>query len=131
MAESAGALGDHHRAVAAGRRAVSASPLNERSHRILFRALHGAGDRAGVVQAYEACREILAEQLGVDPALETIDAYLAAIGSATAGGQWQAVTPGGTGAGAGRAGAAAIVGLLRPGGGGRRARRGDRGSPAS
>lgn len=91
VAESAGALGDHHRAVAAARRAVSASPLNERSHRMLFRALLGAGDRAGVVQAYEACREILAGQLGVDPALETIDAYLAAIGSAAGG-----ASPGGT-----------------------------------
>ena len=42
VAGSAGALGDHHRAVAAGRRAVSAIPLNERSHRILLRALSGA-----------------------------------------------------------------------------------------
>ena len=92
VAASAGALGDHHRAVTAGRRAVSAIPLNERSHRILLRALFGAGDRAGVVQAYEACREILAEQLGVDPALETVDAYLTAIGSAPSGGP----TPGGT-----------------------------------
>jgi predicted ATPase/DNA-binding SARP family transcriptional activator len=98
VADSASALGNHHRAVAQGRRAVTASPLNERSHRILFRALHGAGDRAGVVQAYEACREILAEQLGVDPALETVDAYLAAIGSATAAGQSGAAT-GGTGPG--------------------------------
>jgi predicted ATPase/DNA-binding SARP family transcriptional activator len=86
VAGSAGALGDHHRAVAAGRGAVSASPLNERAHRVLFRALQGAGDRAGVVQAYEACRAVLAEQLGVDPAPETVDAYLAAIGSAPAGG---------------------------------------------
>jgi predicted ATPase/DNA-binding SARP family transcriptional activator len=96
VAGSAGALADHHRAVAAGRRAVSAIPLNERSHRILLRALAGAGDRAGVVQAYEACREILAEQLGVDPATETVDAYLAAIGSAPAGGQPAGATPGGT-----------------------------------
>ena len=95
VAGSAGALGDHHRAVAAGRRAVSAIPLNERSHRILLRALSGAGDRAGVVQAYEACREILAEQLGVDPAAETIDVYLAAIGGAPAGGQPAGATPGG------------------------------------
>ena len=94
VAGSAGALGDHHRAVAAGRRAVSAIPLNERSHRILLRALSGAGDRAGVVQAYEACREILAEQLGVDPAVETIDVYLAAIGGAPAGGQPAGATPG-------------------------------------
>jgi predicted ATPase/DNA-binding SARP family transcriptional activator len=85
VAGSAGALGDHHRAVAAGRGAVSTSPLNERAHRVLFRALQGAGDRAGVVQAYEACRAVLAEQLGVDPAPETVDAYLAAIGSAPAG----------------------------------------------
>jgi predicted ATPase/DNA-binding SARP family transcriptional activator len=101
VAGSAGALGDHHRAVAAARRAVSAVPLNERSHRILLRALSGAGDRAGVVQAYEACREILAELLGVDPALETIDVYLAAIGSAPAGGQPAGMTPGGTAAGRG------------------------------
>jgi predicted ATPase/DNA-binding SARP family transcriptional activator len=99
VADSASALGNHHRAVAEGRRAVTASPLNERSHRILFRALHGAGDRAGVVQAYEACREILAEQLGVDPALETVDAYLAAIGSAAPGGPSAGTAPGGGGPG--------------------------------
>ncbi len=95
VAGSAGALGDHHRAVAAGHRAVSAIPLNERSHRILLRALSGAGDRAGVVAAYEACREILAEQLGVDPAVETIETYLAAIGSAPAGSQPAGTPPGG------------------------------------
>ena len=99
VAGSAGALGDHHRAVAAGHRAVTAIPLNERSHRVLLRALSGAGDRAGVVAAYEACREILAEQLGVDPALETIDAYLTAIGSAPAGGSATGTPPGRTVAG--------------------------------
>ncbi|HEY6792579.1 MAG TPA: BTAD domain-containing putative transcriptional regulator, partial [Trebonia sp.] len=99
VAESAGALGDHHRAIAAGRQAVDASPLNERSHRVLFRALHGGGDRAGVVQAYEACRAVLAEQLGVDPALETIDAYLAAIGGAATGGAPGGAVSGGKGPG--------------------------------
>ncbi len=98
VAGSASALGDHHRAVAAGRRAVSASPLNERSHRILFRALERAGDRAGVVQAYETCRALLAEQLGVDPAPQTVDAYLTAIGSAAVGAPPLAASaPGGTG----------------------------------
>ena len=80
VAEAAGALGDHHRAVAAARRAVAAHPLDERSHRALIRALHRAGDRAGVVQAYEQCRAVLAEQLGVDPGPETVRAYLAALG---------------------------------------------------
>jgi predicted ATPase/DNA-binding SARP family transcriptional activator/tetratricopeptide (TPR) repeat protein len=78
---SAGAVGDHHRAAAAGRRAVAASPLDERAHRMLIRALHSGGDRAGVVLAYEACRQALADQLGVDPAPETVEVYLTAIGA--------------------------------------------------
>ncbi|HXS67169.1 MAG TPA: BTAD domain-containing putative transcriptional regulator [Streptosporangiaceae bacterium] len=84
MARSAGALGDHHLAAEAGRRAVAANPLDERSHRILIRALQRGGDRAGVVLAYEACRAVLADQLGVDPAPETVQVYLAAIGAGEA-----------------------------------------------
>jgi predicted ATPase/DNA-binding SARP family transcriptional activator len=80
LAGSAGALGDHHRAAEAARRAVTASPLDERAHRILIRALQRAGDRAGVVRAYEACRALLADQLGVDPDPETAALYLAALG---------------------------------------------------
>jgi predicted ATPase/DNA-binding SARP family transcriptional activator len=86
VARSAGALGDHHLAADAGRRAVAANPLDERSHRILIRALQRGGDRAGVVLAYEACRTVLADQLGVDPAPETVQAYLAAIGAGEAAG---------------------------------------------
>ncbi|HET9896645.1 MAG TPA: BTAD domain-containing putative transcriptional regulator [Streptosporangiaceae bacterium] len=82
VARSAGALGDHHRAAEAGRRAAAASPLDERAHRILIRALHRGGDRGGVVLAFEACRATLADQLGVDPAPETVEVYLAAIGAA-------------------------------------------------
>jgi predicted ATPase/DNA-binding SARP family transcriptional activator len=84
VARSAGALGDHHLAAEAGRRAVAANPLDERSHRILIRALQGGGDRAGVVLAFEACRAVLADQLGVDPAPETVQVYLAAIGAGEA-----------------------------------------------
>jgi len=86
VARAAGMVGDHHRATEAGRRAVTASPFDERSHRILIRALHRAGDRAGVVRAYEECRVLLAEQLGVDPDPQTVEAYLAALGDAGAGG---------------------------------------------
>jgi predicted ATPase len=86
VARSAGALGDHHLAAEAGRRAVAANPLDERSHRILIRALQRGGDRAGVVLAYEACRAVLADQLGVDPAPETVQVYLAAIGAGEAAG---------------------------------------------
>lgn len=86
IARSAGAAGDHHRAAEAGRRAVAASPLDERAHRILIEALHHGGDRAGVVRAFEACRAILADQLGVDPAPETVQSYLTALGDSGAAG---------------------------------------------
>jgi predicted ATPase/DNA-binding SARP family transcriptional activator len=94
VARAAGRLGDHHRAVAAGRRAVAASPLDERSHRTLIRALHRAGDRAGVVRAYEECRQLLTEQLGVDPDPQTIEVYLTALGDAGVGGAARLPAPG-------------------------------------
>ncbi len=59
--------------------AVAARPLDERAHRTLIRVLDAAGDRAAAVQAYEACRATLGEQLGIDPSVETVAAYLAAI----------------------------------------------------
>jgi predicted ATPase/DNA-binding SARP family transcriptional activator len=86
VARSASTLGDHHRAAEAGRRAVEANPLDERAHRILIGALHRSGDRAGVVLAYEACRQALADQLGIDPAPETVELYLSAIGAGSGSG---------------------------------------------
>ncbi len=55
------------------------APLDERAHRSLIRALDASGDRAGAVQAFEQCRAELAEQLGIDPAAETVEVYLAAL----------------------------------------------------
>ena len=80
IADAAGELGDHHRATAAAQQAVTAHPLDERAYRALIRARHRAGDRAGVVLAYERCRAELAEQLGVDPDPSTVQAYVAALG---------------------------------------------------
>jgi predicted ATPase len=79
VAAAASALRDHARAVAAARRAVAAYPLDERAHRTLIRALDQAGDRAGAVQAYEQCRTVLGDELGIDPSAETVAAYLAAL----------------------------------------------------
>ena len=76
---AAGSVGDHHRALAEARRLVADQPLDERAHRALIGALDRAGDRAGAVQAYERCRTVLAEQLGVDPSAETVTIYLAAL----------------------------------------------------
>ena len=82
--DAASRLGDHHSAIAAARRAVAATPLDERAHRSLIRALDESGDRAGAVRAYEQCRAELADQLGIDPAAETVEVYLAALRDQTA-----------------------------------------------
>jgi predicted ATPase len=79
LVEAAGLTGDGQRAVDAARSAVAAYPLEERSHRALIAALAGAGDRAAAVRAYETCRSLLDEQLGVDPSPETVAVYLEAL----------------------------------------------------
>ncbi len=76
---AAGAQHDHHRAMAAARDLLEQHPLDERAHRTMIGALDRAGDRAGAVQAYEHCRSVLAEQLGVDPSAETVAVYLGAL----------------------------------------------------
>ena len=76
---AAGATDDHHRALAAARELLEQRPLDERAHRTLISALDRAGDRAGAVQAYERCRTVLAEQLGIDPSTDTVAVYLKAL----------------------------------------------------
>ena len=82
--ESAVAAGDRHQALAAAEQWVAAAPLDERAHRALVAALDAAGDRAGAVRAYEACRTLLAHELGVDPTRETVEVYLHALGDESA-----------------------------------------------
>lgn len=70
---------DHHRALAAARDLLDQHPLDERAHRILIGALDQAGDRAGAVQAFDQCRMLLAEELGIDPSADTVNVYLHAL----------------------------------------------------
>ncbi|HEV2637739.1 MAG TPA: BTAD domain-containing putative transcriptional regulator [Actinocrinis sp.] len=79
VADAAGRLGEHPAAIVAARRRLAADPLDEHAHRGLIRALDRGGDRAGVVRAYEECRSVLADQLGVDPSADTVRTYLAAL----------------------------------------------------
>ncbi len=72
-------LGQHRRAVDAARRAVAAWPLDESTHRTLITALARSGDRAGAVAAYEQCRSVLADELGLDPGADTVAVYLEAL----------------------------------------------------
>lgn len=78
---AASAVGDHAAAIRVARRLVTSNPLDELFHQALIRALDRAGDRAGAIGAFENCREILAERLGVDPSRLTVEAYLEALRS--------------------------------------------------
>lgn len=63
--------GDHGLAVATATELVALEPFREASHRALILAHQAAGDAAEAARAYEDCRELMREALGVDPSPET------------------------------------------------------------
>lgn len=71
--------GDHQLAVGHARALVALEPFREAGHRALMAAHLAAGDRGEAVRAYETCRRLLAEQLGVDPSSKTEQVYLRAL----------------------------------------------------
>ncbi len=71
--------------VAAAEQLIAREPIDERAHRLLIRALAASGDRAGAIRAFERCRVILADELGVDPGAETTAAYLEVLRSGSSG----------------------------------------------
>lgn len=54
-------------AVEAGLAAVSGEPLRESAHRVLIRAHLQEGNRCEAIRQYEACRQVLRHELGIDP----------------------------------------------------------------
>lgn len=65
------AAGDLPAAALAAERLVRAEPFGEAGHQLRIRILGEAGDRVGAVAAYEHCRTVLAEELGVEPSADT------------------------------------------------------------
>jgi DNA-binding SARP family transcriptional activator len=59
---------------------VEMSPFRESAHRGVMRAHAAAGDRAEAIRAYERCRRLLAEELGVSPSAETEALYESLLG---------------------------------------------------
>jgi len=66
---------DYARAQDAARRRTTLDPLNEEAHCRLMMALALAGRRSEALAQYQACYDILAEELGVEPSAETIALY--------------------------------------------------------
>jgi DNA-binding SARP family transcriptional activator len=66
-------------AVEAGQAAVSSEPLRESAHRVLIRAYLKESNRGEALRQYEACRQVLLRELGIDPSPVT-DALLSPTG---------------------------------------------------
>ncbi len=78
VTSDAGAAGaDWASALRAAEEAVSVEPFRESAHLRLMQAHAGAGNRGEALRAYERCRRVLAEELGVNPSPATEAAYVA------------------------------------------------------
>ena len=66
--------------VAAAEEAIALEPFRESAHRRLMAAYAAAGSRGEALRAYERCRRLLGEELGVKPSAETEAAYVALLG---------------------------------------------------
>jgi DNA-binding SARP family transcriptional activator len=62
-------------AVEAARDAVELEPFRETAHQLLMRAHATAGNTAEALRAYERCRVMIADELGVDPSPATKEEY--------------------------------------------------------
>jgi len=62
-------------AVGSARECVALEPFREEGYRRLMWAYTAVGDRAEALRVYEACRTLLAKELGTDPSPETQAAY--------------------------------------------------------
>jgi predicted ATPase/DNA-binding SARP family transcriptional activator len=81
LADAAAAAGDWPAALAAADGAVALDPLRETAHVRVMRAHAAAGNRGEALRAYERCRRVLAEELGVDPSPPTQAVYLDLLGT--------------------------------------------------
>jgi DNA-binding SARP family transcriptional activator len=80
VARAAVAEGDWAGAIAAADEAIAGQPFRESAYLVLMDAHAGAGNRGEALAAYSRCREVLVEELGVDPSPPTEAAYLRLLG---------------------------------------------------
>ena len=67
------ALGDHDRVVAEANRLIAEYPLHERLWAHLMLGLYRAGRQADALRAFTRVRELLADELGINPSTELVD----------------------------------------------------------
>jgi two-component SAPR family response regulator len=54
---------------------IAENHCQEAAHRLAMQAYAALGDRAGIANQYEDCRQALAEELGLEPSPETVKLY--------------------------------------------------------
>ena len=72
--------GEHANAARHAKLAVELEPFRETAHQRLMIAHASAGNRAEALRAYERCRCLLAEELGVSPSPQTEAVYVQILG---------------------------------------------------
>jgi EAL domain-containing protein (putative c-di-GMP-specific phosphodiesterase class I)/DNA-binding SARP family transcriptional activator/DNA-binding NarL/FixJ family response regulator len=82
LARAHAQAGSVRAAIAAAERLVHAEPYSEAAHRLLMGVLVDTGDRPGAVDAYDECRAMLEQELGVMPSDETEAVLARALGPA-------------------------------------------------
>ncbi len=69
------ARGAHDAALATALRLLDQDPLREDAHRLAMRACCRLGQRTVALEQYRRCRQILLEELGTEPMVETTELY--------------------------------------------------------
>ena len=69
------ARGDYPAAQAYARQQIALEPWSEEAHRTLMRVLTLDGQRSAALHQYYTCRDLLRDELGVEPTEETVALY--------------------------------------------------------
>jgi DNA-binding SARP family transcriptional activator len=75
LAECYAQLGRYRRAIACCHEILAADPCRETAYVRLMLYHYYAGEQAQALRAYERCRQVLADELGVEPLLQTAALY--------------------------------------------------------
>ena len=69
--------GEHQAALAIATRLLGHDPLREDAHRLAVRAYCRLGQRNAALEQYRSCREVVLEELGAEPMVETTELFQA------------------------------------------------------
>jgi DNA-binding SARP family transcriptional activator len=79
LIDSVRAQNGPHKTVNYLHRALKVDPMDEVLHQQLIEFYLSAGNRSAAIRQFEACRDILQREMGIDPMPETNNLYLAAL----------------------------------------------------